>query len=104
MIYSASVIRVIDGDTVEVNIELIGFEMYCFRDIRLEGVYAPEIRGKEKEAGRAIAKRLREKVPVGSTVGVVASGIDSFGRIIGDILIDGESIADTVNSWMKKSS
>lgn len=44
------VVRVIDGDTVELVIDL-GFSTFVKEKIRLRSIDAPEIRGPEKEMG-----------------------------------------------------
>lgn len=49
-IYRARVTRVIDGDTVEADVDL-GFSVKISTKLRLYGIDAPEIRGKEKEKG-----------------------------------------------------
>jgi len=49
--YACFPIRVIDGDTVEVRIDL-GFSVAITEKIRLYGIDAPEMRGDEKEDGR----------------------------------------------------
>lgn len=56
--YNAEVLRVIDGDTIEVLIDL-GFSVFSKERIRLDGFNAPEIRTKdpiEKEKGIKIWK------------------------------------------------
>lgn len=55
--YRGHVIRVIDGDTVEVRIDL-GFDVYTNQKMRLYGIDAPEMRGEQKLAGRAAAAHL----------------------------------------------
>ena len=49
--YKAKVIKVVDGDTIDVNIDL-GFHFeHKDQRIRLFGLNAPEVRGKERAAG-----------------------------------------------------
>lgn len=51
--YSVEVVRVIDGDTVDVIIDL-GFEVFVKERVRLAGIDAPEVRTRdlfEKEKG-----------------------------------------------------
>ena len=52
--YNCTLSRVIDGDTVELSIDL-GFRLSVREIIRLEGIDAPETRGPEREKG-ALAK------------------------------------------------
>lgn len=49
-IYKAEVLRVIDGDTYEIRVD-VGFDTDRRIDLRLKDVNTPEIRGEEKEEG-----------------------------------------------------
>lgn len=85
--YGFTVTRIIDGDTVEGRLDL-GFKLT--RDkvrIRLLDVKAPEIRGKEKTAGRVAMLQLQELCPRGSecVLKSIDDKLDSFGRILGEI-------------------
>jgi micrococcal nuclease len=51
-IYKASLIRVVDGDTVELMIDQ-GFSNFTKQTMRLYGVDAPEMRTKEGKAAKA---------------------------------------------------
>ena len=55
--YKATVIRVIDGDTIETKIDL-GFKVQITEKLRLYGIDAPEVRGSEKLKGQAAASHL----------------------------------------------
>lgn len=92
--YNCIIKRVVDGDTIYVDIDL-GFQTWL-RDvsIRVLNINAPETRTKdavEKIAGLKAKARVEELLPVGSKV-VVNTVIDKekFGRILGDFLIDGK--------------
>jgi len=56
--YKAEVVRVIDGDTFDVRLD-VGFDTHIFKRIRLLGVDTWEIRGEERERG-LIAKEFVE--------------------------------------------
>ena len=49
--YRASLVRVIDGDTIVVNIDLGLGVWVCNQYLRLYGIDTPELRGQEREAG-----------------------------------------------------
>jgi micrococcal nuclease len=51
-IYKAELIRVVDGDTVELMIDL-GFSQFTRQTMRLYGIDAPEMRTKEGKAAKA---------------------------------------------------
>lgn len=50
--YKATIVRVIDGDTLELDAQL-GFHVTKRVRVRLRDIDAPEIRGEERAAGRA---------------------------------------------------
>lgn len=52
--YRATVKRVVDGDTLDLDIDL-GFELRAVTRVRLLGVNAPEVVGANKAAGLAAA-------------------------------------------------
>jgi micrococcal nuclease len=55
--YKAKVIRVIDGDTIEAEIDH-GCRIFSKRKIRLHGIDSPELRGAEKADGMKSASHL----------------------------------------------
>ena len=66
--YRASVIKVIDGDTVDLQVSL-GFEMYHKARFRLIGINTPESFGKDAcDAGRAAKQFLIDLLPPGTDV------------------------------------
>jgi endonuclease YncB( thermonuclease family) len=83
-IFPAEIVRVIDGDTFEVRLNL-GLDLIATRHVRLEGVEAPEVRGAEREAGLVVAAAAAAWLERGA-VFVAYRSTDSFGRVIGDIL------------------
>lgn len=86
--YNAIVNRVIDGDTIDLDVDL-GFNIiYHKQRFRLHGIDTPEIRTRdldEKERGILAFERLEELCPVGSNVKVISVGKDKYGRYIGII-------------------
>lgn len=93
--YKAKVNRVIDGDSVVLDIDL-GFDTWLNnQSIRLVGVDAPESRTRdlvEKQFGNLAKARVKELLQVGSPV-IIRTYRDSegkFGRILGEILTSEE--------------
>ena len=87
------VIKVVDGDTVDVQIRVkpLDLDLLANMRIRMEGINAPESRTsreKEKVLGLAAKARLAELVMAPLTV--CLSGKGKFGRWIGT-LFSGES-------------
>lgn len=102
--YKAKILKVLDGDTVEIDLDL-GFNIILANQkVRLAGIDTPESRTtntEEKPRGILSKKKLAEKLPVGTwqTIQTLKSdnNDDKFGRILGVfILEDGKSL----NQWM----
>jgi micrococcal nuclease len=76
--YNAKVVRWIDGDTVELTVDL-GFHLTKTDHFRLDGIDTPE-RGKPgyKEA----TARAMSLAPVGTEVHTVTSKADKYGRYL----------------------
>ena len=55
--YKVELIKVVDGDTVDLKVDL-GFKLFMHERFRLTGINAPEMRGAEKEAGKAAKEFL----------------------------------------------
>ena len=91
--YSATIRRWVDGDTVDVTLDL-GFDILYNNRIRLYGINTPESRTRdleEKKRGLAAKDRVKEMCPVGSTVTIrtTKDGRGKFGRILGEIFLEG---------------
>ncbi|WP_347852311.1 thermonuclease family protein [Planktomarina sp.] len=101
--YKTKLIKVVDGDTVDVDIDL-GFGVWLKNErVRIMGIDTPESRTRdkvEKTFGKAASKRLKEllgKTPVLRTQ-VARDGEDmkgKFGRILGDF----DVYDATTDSW-----
>lgn len=93
--YKAKVTRVIDGDTVEALIDL-GFDTWKQSTVRFHGIDAWESRTKddeEKAKGKAATARLTELLEaVDYKILLVSHGVGKFGRCLGELFIEGESI------------
>ena len=102
--YKCKILRVVDGDTVDIDIDL-GFGIWMHRErVRMMGIDTPESRTRdkvEKAFGLASKAKLKELLPIGS-IQVLKTEIDKsgedkkgkFGRILGDFLIDGQRATD----------
>lgn len=95
--YKATMLRIVDGDTVDVDIDL-GFGVWLRRQrIRLYGMDTPESRTRdleEKHYGNLAKNFIKDRLPVG-TVFKIRTEKDSkgkFGRILG-ILLDSNDIS-----------
>ena len=97
--YPCKIIRVIDGDTVDVDIDL-GFDVWLKKQrIRLYGVDTPESRTSDKEEKKYGLKAkafVVQHLPQGSSQ-VLRTRLDKkgkFGRILGEFVIDKTTIND----------
>ena len=88
--YRCKILRVVDGDTVDVDIDL-GFGVWMHKErIRLHGIDTPESRTRdkvEKIFGLEAKKMVETWLPPGSTQTLITQKDKSgkFGRILGDI-------------------
>jgi len=80
--YPAKVVRVIDGDTLEVAIDL-GFKITHTIRVRLAGIDAPEAKTPE---GDSATTYLFNTLPVGTTVVITTHKSDIYGRYIADVI------------------
>jgi len=79
--YRATVTRVIDGDTLVLNIDL-GFDSWIEQKVRLRGIDAPEISCVEGIAVKSYVKKVLEKV---AFVICKTYKQDKYGRYLADI-------------------
>ena len=93
--YRCKVVRVVDGDTVDVDIDL-GFGVWL-RDerVRLYGIDTPESRTRdkiEKIYGLAAKDYLKKAIGKECTLRTKKDGKGKFGRILGSFIVDGVDI------------
>jgi len=92
--YRVDVTRVVDGDTVDVDIDL-GFGMvYKKQRVRLYGIDTPESRTRDLEKnkyGKSAKNFLQEKIESAEVVTLYSHDKGKFGRILGELFIDGSS-------------
>ena len=87
--YKVSVTRVVDGDTVDVDIDL-GFGMtYKKQRVRMKGIDTPESRTRdleEKKFGLASKDFLKEQLK-DQEIELVSHDKGKFGRILGELFV-----------------
>jgi micrococcal nuclease len=94
--YVKSINKVVDGDTIDVVIDL-GFDISFTSRVRLAGIDTPESRTKdlaEKALGLESKKYLADRIKAAKNVVIRTEKINSsekFGRILGWLYLDGES-------------
>ncbi len=95
--YSCTVDRVVDGDTIDVILDL-GFDIMFKSRVRLYGIDTPESRTRDKDEkvrGKMAGSFLKEAIDNGNKVVIQTKLKDSrgkFGRVLGDVVVDGINI------------
>ena len=104
--YRVVIDRWVDGDTVDVNIDL-GFGVWLKdQRVRLAGINTPESRTRdleEKARGKAAHAFAERFAPAGEEAKLVCKSYDSkgkFGRILGEIWSVGEFADKSVNVYL----
>lgn len=92
------IINVVDGDTIDVDIDL-GFNISYFQRVRLAGIDTPESRTSdktEKALGLESKEYLKTKLKDAKLVVIKTEKPDSsekYGRILGWVYIDGNTVS-----------
>jgi micrococcal nuclease len=98
--YTASVLKVIDGDTIEVDFDL-GFGVWLRNQrIRLDGIDTPESRTSDKEEkvrGTLSKDKLKEILGKDIQITTKIDPNEKYGRILG-VLVNKDGI--NVNQWL----
>jgi|TARA_R100000458_G_scaffold10486_1_gene8323 micrococcal nuclease len=88
--YSIDVVKVVDGDTIDANIDL-GFNVSVKKRIRFLGINTPESRTRdleEKARGLAAKDRVKQLLTGSNTINLHSHGIGKYGRCLGELFID----------------
>jgi micrococcal nuclease len=102
--YKATIVRVIDGDTVVLNIDL-GFKIHHISPCRLAGINAPEMNAKdEKVRAAAVASKefLSGLLLEGMEVTIISKKLDKYGRPV-VYFLPGENLYGSINDLMLRS-
>ena len=87
--YNATLIKVLDGDTIDCWIDL-GFDLKIKKRVRYMGIDTWESRTRdleEKKKGLAAKARNKELLESG-TFKLVSHGTGKFGRVLGEVFIE----------------
>ena len=96
--YVKKVENVVDGDTIDVLIDL-GFDILFASRVRLAGIDTPESRTKdiaEKALGLEAKEYLKKNLKDAKSVVIKTEKMDSsekYGRILGWVYVDGNTIS-----------
>lgn len=101
-VYRATVRRWVDGDTVDLSVDL-GFTVRVDQRFRLLGIDTPEVNRKaSREAGNAATAFAEALAPVGSTVFIQSHKTGKFGRWLATIYPEGTP-TDSINDALLKA-
>ena len=103
--YRCNIVKIIDGDTVDVDIDL-GFGVWMRKQrIRLYGIDTPESRTRDKEekkyglAAKAFLTGLLDD-PNGIVLKTHKDGKGKFGRILGELWRTSDFADQSINEYM----
>ena len=100
--YYCKVERVVDGDTIDVNIDL-GFDIHHRARVRMAGIDTPESRTRnlaEKALGLASKARLKEMLKEKKVkLATSKEGKGKFGRVLADVITIDEEGNETNCNW-----
>ena len=97
------VLKVVDGDTIDVDIDL-GFNISYTQRVRLAGIDTPESRTKdlkEKALGLEVKDKLKKTIEAAKVVVIKTEKPDSsekYGRILGWVYLD--NAAKSINEQL----
>lgn len=80
--YEAKVERVVDGDTLKLDIDL-GFTIHWKSSCRLYGINTPELKAKSievRESAKLSMQYVIDNLQVGSTILIYSRELDKYGR------------------------
>jgi micrococcal nuclease len=88
--YRVEIVKVVDGDTVDVDIDLGFGMMYKKQRVRMLGIDTPESRTKdleEKKFGKASKKHLKKLLEEAENITLISHDKGKFGRILGELFV-----------------
>lgn len=98
--YNAKVIKVVDGDTVDLMVDL-GFNTWKSVRCRMHGINAPESRTRdleEKKRGLAAKARLIEILDQNdNAITLKSHGVGKYGRCLGDLIVGDDENRRSIN-------
>lgn len=98
--YNAKLIKVIDGDTVDVAID-VGFDISIKHRLRMQGINAPERGADGYEAARAALFEATANYPL--VVTTYKDKREKYGRYLADIKVigtNGVTLTESVSQYL----
>jgi len=91
--YKAKLIRAVEGDTIDADIDL-GFDLSIRQRVKLYGIATPDIKSKDletKQKALDVKSRLIEMLGNGFVVETVLNKRGKYGRVMGIVYIEDSS-------------
>lgn len=82
--YKAKVVNIVDGDTLDADIEL-GFYMVTRQRLRLARIDTPE---KGASGFVEATERVKQLIPIGTEIHIHTSKLGGFGRWLAEVTFD----------------
>lgn len=97
--YKAEVVNIVDGDTIDVNLD-VGFHTHIFKRLRFLGIDTYETRGDEREKGLIAKERLRQLFAAAHAVYVQTEmdGTGKYGRVLAWVWVETVAGPNCVNA------
>jgi micrococcal nuclease len=96
--YRAKVIRVVDGDTIDVDVDL-GMKVHVVERLRIAGIDAPETYGVKRESAEYIAGSAARQFLIDLIEGkdvvikTMKDATEKYGRYLADVYIHDVDVA-----------
>ena len=93
--YNATLVRVLDGDTIDCYIDL-GFDLKIKKRVRYMGIDTWESRTRDKEEKvKGLAAKARNKELLESGVfKIISFGTGKFGRVLGEVFVSPDAVGE----------
>lgn len=87
--YQAKVVNVVDGDTVDVEVDL-GFKIYTKQRLRLAHIDTPE----RSQENYSTAKKFVQDITLGKTVSIKTTKPSKWGYYLAEVYIEDRNLAE----------
>lgn len=102
--YNATLVRVLDGDTIDCYIDL-GFDLKIKKRVRYMGIDTWESRTRDKEEKvKGLAAKARNKELLESGVfKIISFGTGKFGRVLGEVFVSPDAVGGVIPEGVDRS-
>ena len=99
--YRATVVKIVDGDTIDVDLD-VGFYTTMRKRLRFLGIDTWEVRGAEKEQGLVAKARLTEIIQSSDNIYVqtIMDAKGKYGRVLAYLWTETDGVLVNVNEQL----